>query len=32
MRRPEFIARQSGHPSGILGKVVGWVMERETAA
>jgi ubiquinone/menaquinone biosynthesis C-methylase UbiE len=32
VRRPEFIARQSGHPSGILGKVIGWVMERETAA
>ena len=31
MRRPEFIARQSGHPSGLLGKVIGWVMERETA-
>jgi ubiquinone/menaquinone biosynthesis C-methylase UbiE len=32
VRRPEFIARQSGHPSGMLGKVIGWVMERETAA
>jgi ubiquinone/menaquinone biosynthesis C-methylase UbiE len=32
VRRPEFIARQSGHPSGVLGKVIGWVMERETAA
>lgn len=32
MRRPEFIARQSGQPSGILGKVIGWIMERETAA
>lgn len=32
MRRPEFIARQSGQPSGILGKVIGWIMERETGA
>ena len=32
MRRPEFIARQSGQPSGILGKIIGWIMERETAA
>jgi len=32
VRRPEFIARQSGQPSGILGKVIGWIMERETAA
>lgn len=32
MRRPEFIARQAGKPSGVLGKVIGWIMERETAA
>lgn len=32
MRRPEFIARQSGQPSGLLGKLIGWIMERETAA
>jgi ubiquinone/menaquinone biosynthesis C-methylase UbiE len=31
VRRTEFIARQSGQPSGILGKVIGWIMERETA-
>ena len=31
MRRPEFIARQSGQPSGLLGKLIGWIMERETA-
>lgn len=32
MRRPEFIARQSGNPSGILGRILAWVMERETDA
>lgn len=32
MRRPEFIARQSGHPSGWLGRLQAWIMERETAA
>jgi SAM-dependent methyltransferase len=32
MRRPEFIARQSGCPSGILGRVIGRVMAVETAA
>jgi ubiquinone/menaquinone biosynthesis C-methylase UbiE len=32
MRRPEFIARQSGNPSGLLGRLLGWIMARETAA
>lgn len=31
MRRPEFIARQSARPSGILGRVIAWIMARETA-
>jgi len=30
MKRPEFIARQSGNPSGLLGRLIGWIMERET--
>lgn len=32
MRRPEFVARQSACPSGILGRLIGRVMARETAA
>ncbi|MGH7788374.1 MAG: class I SAM-dependent methyltransferase [Candidatus Binatia bacterium] len=32
MRRPEFIARQSGRPHGWLGRLQAWIMERETAA
>src|SRR5262249_21758924 len=32
MRRPEFIARQSRCPTGLLGRVIGHIMERETAA
>ena len=32
MRRPEFIARQSRHPTGILGWVIGHIMSFETAA
>ena len=32
MRRPEFIARQSRCPTGLLGRLIGHVMERETAA
>jgi SAM-dependent methyltransferase len=32
MRRPEFIARQSRCPSGFLGRLIGRIMERETAA
>ena len=32
MRRPEFIARQSSRPSGILGRVIGHIMSFETAA
>ena len=31
MRRPEFIARQSAYPSGLLGRLIGHVMARETA-
>lgn len=31
MRRPEFIARQSAHPRGLLGRVLAWIMERETS-
>ena len=29
MRRPQFIARQSARPSGILGRVIAWIMARE---
>jgi len=32
VRRPEFIARQSARPSGLLGRVIAWIMARETAA
>jgi len=32
MRRPEFIARQSRCPSGLLGQVIGHIMSVETAA
>ena len=32
MRRPEFIARQSRHPSGVLGWIIGKIMAQETAA
>jgi len=32
VRRPDFIARQSSHPSGLLGRVIAWIMARETAA
>jgi ubiquinone/menaquinone biosynthesis C-methylase UbiE len=32
MRRPEFIARQSSCPSGWLGRLIVWIMARETAA
>jgi len=31
MRRPVFIARQSAHPRGILGTIIGHVMASETA-
>jgi ubiquinone/menaquinone biosynthesis C-methylase UbiE len=31
MRRPDFIARQSGNPSGVLGRIIAWIMARETA-
>src|SRR6185436_17668066 len=32
VRRPEFIARQSRHPTGLLGWVIGHIMSFETAA
>jgi SAM-dependent methyltransferase len=32
VRRPEFVARQSACPSGPLGRLIGHVMARETAA
>jgi ubiquinone/menaquinone biosynthesis C-methylase UbiE len=32
VRRPEFIARQSRHPTGILGWVIGHIMSFETAS
>lgn len=31
LRRPEFIARQSACPSGLVGRVIGSIMARETA-
>ena len=31
MRRPEFVARQSACPSGLLGRLIGWIMAHETA-
>ena len=31
MRRPEFIARQSGHPQGLLGRLIARIMALETA-
>ena len=32
MRRPEFIARQSRCPTGLLGRLIGYIMSAETAA
>ncbi len=32
MRRPELIARQSARPCGLLGRLIGHIMARETAA
>jgi hypothetical protein len=32
MRRPEFVARQSSRPRGILGRLLGHVMAMETAS
>lgn len=32
MRRPEFIARQSRHPRGLIGRLIGRIMAAETAA
>jgi ubiquinone/menaquinone biosynthesis C-methylase UbiE len=31
MRRPQFIAQQSAKPEGILGRIIAFIMERETA-
>jgi ubiquinone/menaquinone biosynthesis C-methylase UbiE len=31
VRRPTFIARQSGKPTGALGRIIAWIMSRETA-
>jgi ubiquinone/menaquinone biosynthesis C-methylase UbiE len=31
MKRPLFIARQSAHPSGVLGSIIASIMQRETA-
>lgn len=31
MKRPTFIARQSAKPTGIIGRVIAWIMARETA-
>ncbi len=32
MRRPEFIARQAGCPTGLFGRFLAWIMAAETAA
>ena len=32
MRRPEFIARQSGQPTGLLRRLIGCIMSHETAS
>lgn len=32
MRRPAFIARQSSKPTGAVGRVLAWIMARETAS
>jgi hypothetical protein len=32
LRRPEFIARQAGHPHGLVGRLLFWVMAAETLA
>jgi ubiquinone/menaquinone biosynthesis C-methylase UbiE len=32
MRRPTFIAEQSGNPTGLLGRIIAWVMAYETSA
>lgn len=32
MKRPMFIARQSSRPSGPFGRLIAWIMVRETAA
>ena len=31
MKRPNFIARQSSNPSGLVGRFIAWIMSRETA-
>src|ERR1041385_4092969 len=32
VKRPGFIARQSRRPSGVIGRLIAWIMARETAA
>ncbi len=32
MKRPVFIARQAANPSGVVGRIIAWIMARETAA
>jgi ubiquinone/menaquinone biosynthesis C-methylase UbiE len=32
VKRPTFIARQSSRPRGLLGRIIAWIMVRETAA
>jgi ubiquinone/menaquinone biosynthesis C-methylase UbiE len=32
MKRPRFIAQQSGNPTGVVGRIIAWIMARETAA
>lgn len=32
MKRPEFVARQSACPTGPLGRLIAWIMRRETVA
>lgn len=31
MRRPQFIARQSSRPNGLVGRFIAWIMAKETA-
>ena len=31
MKRPTYIARQSAKTSGTIGRVIAWIMARETA-
>ncbi len=32
MKRPDFVARQSSNPHGVIGRFIAWIMARETAA